>query len=82
MMTITITMDDNGQISSECCKDGVGPVLGHDVILALGMMETAKNAMLAGRWGVMDSEKKSARGFKPVSYVEKKKPRRPAAKSE
>lgn len=80
MMTITISMDDDGKISGECCKDEAGPVLGHDLILALGMMETAKNALLAGRWGVMDSEKKRARGFKPVNYVGEKKPRRSSGK--
>jgi hypothetical protein len=59
---LTLGEDPAFGVSCEAHKTGSNPNP-NDVIIALGMMESAKMAMLAGRWGVMDEAKKRQLGF-------------------
>lgn len=63
MIQIHLREEESGYIFCDAVQTS-GNKLSHiDVMTVVGMLETAKMSLLAGRWGVMDAEKKEVRGF-------------------
>ena len=62
MIKIQIELHADGKITTEAWRENQDPTA-VDLVTIVGALETAKGAMLAGRWGVLDAEKKRQLGY-------------------
>lgn len=66
MIRIELSINDDGSIKCEAWRITPGPLSHNDTLTVIGMLESAKMAFLAGRWSVLDSEKKAGVGCPPL----------------